>query len=140
MDFLSNTEWQFIISACISIISISVGIWLGYRRLVQIPISYEALAIEPADGSNADLSGASFANADLSEANLSGANLSSVPHPQGHTSSCLLCVPPLEHEGADLSEADLSGADLHGAQVTTEQLAQAKSLNGATLPDGSIHP
>jgi uncharacterized protein YjbI with pentapeptide repeats len=55
----------------------------------------------------------------LSEADLSGANLS----------------------GADLSGADLSGADLSGAQgVTEEELEeQAKTLEGATMPKGSIH-
>lgn len=42
--------------------------------------------------------------------------------------------------GAILSGADLSGADLSGATVTSKQLAQAKSLTGATMPDGSKHP
>ena len=47
--------------------------------------------------------------------------------------------------GADLSDAELTGADLSGAFlydaiVTDEQLAKAKSLEGATMPDGSIHP
>jgi uncharacterized protein YjbI with pentapeptide repeats len=37
--------------------------------------------------------------------------------------------------GADLTEACLSGADLTGAEVRDEQqLAEAKSLEGATLP------
>jgi uncharacterized protein YjbI with pentapeptide repeats len=35
--------------------------------------------------------------------------------------------------------ADLSGTDLRGAIVTDEQLAQAKSLKGATMPDGTVH-
>jgi uncharacterized protein YjbI with pentapeptide repeats len=39
---------------------------------------------------------------------------------------------------ANLSDADLSRANLKGAKVTDEQLA--KSLKGATMPDGSIHP
>jgi len=42
--------------------------------------------------------------------------------------------------GADLSDADLSRANLSGATVTNEQLAGAKSLQGATMPDGSKHP
>ena len=42
--------------------------------------------------------------------------------------------------GADLSGADLSGANLKGATVTQEQLAQAKSLKGTIMPDGTIHP
>ena len=36
-------------------------------------------------------------------------------------------------------KADLSGANLEGAKVTLEQLDQAKSLKGATLPDGTVH-
>jgi uncharacterized protein YjbI with pentapeptide repeats len=53
--------------------------------------------------------------------------------------------------GADLSGADLSGADLRDAVlidanlsgavgVSKEQLGQANSLEGATMPDGSKHP
>jgi hypothetical protein len=40
--------------------------------------------------------------------------------------------------GADLSRADLSEADLGGAKgITNEQLEQqARSLKGATMPDG----
>jgi uncharacterized protein YjbI with pentapeptide repeats len=46
--------------------------------------------------------------------------------------------------GANLSEANLRGADLikallRRAKVTPEQLAQTKSLKGATLPDGTKH-
>jgi uncharacterized protein YjbI with pentapeptide repeats len=38
-----------------------------------------------------------------------------------------------------LDEADLSGADLSEANVTLEQLAQVRSLKGATMPDGTLH-
>jgi hypothetical protein len=65
-----------------------------------------------ADLRGADLSGANLAKAYLREANLSG---------------------------ADLSEADLSYAYLTGAKVAQEQLNKATSLEGATMPDGSIH-
>jgi uncharacterized protein YjbI with pentapeptide repeats len=42
---------------------------------------------------------------------------------------------------ADLREADLTSANLRGAIGTTpEQLKQAKTLQGATMPDGSIQP
>jgi len=41
----------------------------------------------------------------------------------------------------NLSEADLSGANLEGALYTTgKQLNETKSLAGATLPDGTMHP
>ena len=45
---------------------------------------------------------------------------------------------------ADLSRADLTGVDLaeanlEGAEVTAKQLAQVKSLKGATMPDGTKH-
>lgn len=40
---------------------------------------------------------------------------------------------------ADLSEADLGGANLTDAIVTHHQLAQAKNLEDAILPDGTRH-
>jgi uncharacterized protein YjbI with pentapeptide repeats len=40
----------------------------------------------------------------------------------------------------ELCGANLSGADLTDAKVTPEQLDKAKSLKGATMPDGSIRP
>jgi len=58
----------------------------------------------------ADLSGAVLVYADLSHADLSS---------------------------ADLSDANLSRANLTGAQgATQERLAQAKYLEGATMPNG----
>ncbi len=75
-----------------------------------------------------DLSGA-----DLSRANLSGADLGGeirgVPYFRG-----------ADLIRANLMRADLRGADLSDAKVTKEQLDAAKSLQGATMPDGSIHP
>jgi hypothetical protein len=46
---------------------------------------------------------------------------------------------------AVLSHANLVGAILYDAilshaRITEEQLKKAKSLQGATMPDGSIHP
>jgi hypothetical protein len=37
-------------------------------------------------------------------------------------------------------EVASTGADLRYAKVTDQQLAEAKSLEGATMPDGSKHP
>jgi uncharacterized protein YjbI with pentapeptide repeats len=39
---------------------------------------------------------------------------------------------------ADLGDADLLDVDLSTAQVTQEQLDQAESLKGATMPDGQM--
>jgi uncharacterized protein YjbI with pentapeptide repeats len=66
---------------------------------------------------NADLEGV-----DLSDANLRGAELT-----------------PLDLTETDLSGADLSGANLSEAKVTDEQLDAVRSLEGATMPDGSTH-
>jgi hypothetical protein len=90
---------------------IVVLIWADLRK------AYLRVAILiAADLSGTDLSRAILREAYLLEADLSGAKLSS----------------------ADLSGADLSGADLSGAKGTTiEELEQqAKSLEGATMPDG----
>ncbi len=64
-----------------------------------------------------DLSEADLTDAYLEGANLSDANLTD----------------------ADLSNANLNYVNLTNAKVTTEQLDKAKSLKGATMPDGSIH-
>jgi hypothetical protein len=72
------------------------------------------------DLSKANLERAELREADLGGADLSGANLKGA-----------------DLKGADLSGADLSGADLSGAKgVTNEQLRAARSLEGATMPDG----
>ncbi len=70
--------------------------------------------------SRASLWSTNLSNANLSNTNLSGANLTS----------------------AKLNNVDLEGANLKGAMgVTIEKLEKlAKSLKGATMPDGSIHP
>ena len=73
----------------------------------------------------ANLRGANLSRANLSETNLVQANLSE----------------------ANLSEADLCRANLGGANlkdvrgITVEELKkQAKSIKGAIMPDGKIHP
>jgi uncharacterized protein YjbI with pentapeptide repeats len=62
-------------------------------------------------------------DADLRYANLHGINF-------GHTTL----------SEALLSGADLSSANLAHAIITSAQLAQAKSLKGAIMPDGAVHP
>ena len=73
--------------------------------------------------SHARLKGACMRGAQLRGATLSGADLEEA-----------------DLEGAILFEADLTGANLNKAVGTSnEQLNQAKSLQGATMPDGLIH-
>jgi uncharacterized protein YjbI with pentapeptide repeats len=97
---------------------------LSNAGLADANLSFADLSADGASTS-ADLCGvvgcgASLKDADLSNANLFGANLS----------------------GADLSGADLMRADLTNAEgINKEELErQAKSLEGATMPDGSKHP
>jgi uncharacterized protein YjbI with pentapeptide repeats len=76
----------------------------------------------------------------LAGADLSGANLSLVA--ADSLSGRLRGRGLTNLSGADLSAANLSGADLSDANlldaqgVTKEQLEQAYSLEGATMPDG----
>jgi len=116
-----------------------------------------------ADLQGSNLATANLLGADLREANLSGANLNEAELTGADlTGACLhkaflmgtyfseanlnkADLSRAKLSGANLSEADLSGADLtyanlNAANVTEEQLAKAKSLKGATMPDGSIHP
>jgi len=83
------------------------------------------------------LVGASLSEADLSRANLQGA-LMRFPHSsEGDLGGVHLGEPGLYEAG--LHGANLSEANLTGAKVTDEQLKQAKTLEGATMPDGSQH-
>ena len=70
----------------------------------------------------ANLRGADLYRTNLRDANLSGADLSRA-----------------YLRGVPLHGAHLRGANLHEAKVTLGQLAQAASLEGATLPDGTLH-
>ena len=73
-----------------------------------------------------------LADADLSYLNLSGTNLRGADLRRANLRRCDLT-------GVNLQDADLSEADLTAALVAQEQLDQAKSLAGATLPDGTIY-
>jgi hypothetical protein len=89
--------------------------------------------LSDADLIGANLSGAILLNANLLNAYLSGAILRDANLSDADLSGAIL-------SGAKLSDADLSGANLSDAIVTQEQLAKAKSLKDATMPDGSKHP
>ena len=102
--------------------------------------------------SRADLTGATLYSAYLGGANLSlavliKANLKDANLRGADLSYAILCGADLSGKDlsgkkvcADLSEAYLADADLKGAIITRAQLTQAKSLTGATMPDGSKHP
>jgi hypothetical protein len=86
---------------------------LSETRLVKRSILSNT-DLDRAELMDAKLIDAKLINATLTKADLRGANLS----------------------GTDLSGADLSGADLRGAKSwTEEQLREAESLQGATMPD-----
>ena len=105
-----------------------------------------------ADLSGADLSGtdlsyanlahAGLADVKLHDASLFAANLRGAKLSRADLSGTTLRVANLSQ--ADLRNANLTGADLRwailtGATVTDEQLDKAASLEGATMPDGSVH-
>jgi uncharacterized protein YjbI with pentapeptide repeats len=117
--------------------------------------------LDGADLSLANLPGADLSGANLSDANLSDANLSDAKLDGGAVLS-LANLRRADLSGADigggtflfdadlrraeLNDANLKGAYLRGASlreaegVTQEQLEkQAETLEGATMPDGSIH-
>jgi Pentapeptide repeats (8 copies) len=85
--------------------------------------------------SGADLGRVYLIGANLSEANLSEANLSTASLSRANLSPATLSRATLSR--ADLSRANLSEADLSEAKgITNEQLEQARSLDGATMPNG----
>jgi hypothetical protein len=98
---------------------------------VIIPLSHANL-------SYADLSWATLSYADLSWAHLRGADLRWAGLRDANLSWATLGEDTLT--GADLSMADLRGAHLSKGPISPEQLQQASSLQGATMPDGSTHP
>jgi uncharacterized protein YjbI with pentapeptide repeats len=81
----------------------------------------------------ADLSGANLSTVDLSGADLSSTDLSNADLSNTDLSSTDLSDALLT--GADLTNANLTNANLTNASVAQEQLNQAASLEGATMPD-----
>ncbi len=82
--------------------------------------------------------GADLSSTKLIEANLRGANLREANLYAADLTHAKL--PGAKLFGANLRGANLREANLRGATVTPEQLSQARSLQGTTMPDGSIHP
>jgi hypothetical protein len=98
----------------------------------MIEIDMHATSLIEVDLSGANLTLAELRLVYLKRAILSGANLSGAYLSKGDLSKANLSK-------ADLSKAGLSESDLTWANGTPEQLSHAKSLKGATMPDGSVH-
>lgn len=105
-----------------------------------------------ADLSGADLNNAVFNDAILFNTNLNGTNLSSTYLNRADLRSSNLVGANLSGayldetdlrgsvlSDTDLSEACLAGANLAGAKIPKDRLIKAKSLEGATMPDGTKH-
>jgi uncharacterized protein YjbI with pentapeptide repeats len=92
--------------------------------------------------SHANLTGIHLSNANLSQADLRYADLSQANLRYADLSYADLSYTTLRYvnlRGAGLAYVNLSGASLSDAKEwTNEQLAQAESLVGATLPDGTL--
>ena len=106
---------------------------------------HNIVSLKQADLSEADLNAADLSGADLDEAflykawldetNLKEADLSEANLIEAWLSKADLSEALLR--GAVLSKANLAGADLSGAKGwTEEQLSEAGSLEGATMPNG----
>ncbi|MBN8658321.1 MAG: pentapeptide repeat-containing protein [Anaerolineae bacterium] len=95
--------------------------------------------LQNADLLNAKLQGVNFGNADLRNANFTNADLQSARFYSDFNYSLYLKKQKLPSKLANLAGANLAGANLKGAMVTPEQLAQAKSLKGTIMPDGTVH-
>jgi uncharacterized protein YjbI with pentapeptide repeats len=111
------------------------GANLAGADLFEANLSGADLSYVRLNGANlnsADLRGCRLNEANLSEADLSGVNLSVGDLIRANLRGAKL-------EGARLAGADLSQADLSGTQLTKTDLEKAKSIDGATLPDGTKH-
>ena len=103
-------------------------------------IETSTLALQGADARGMDLSDTDLSRANLEDAMMEGANLSESDLSESNLREADLAGAFLSRAdlngsltgGADLSEADLT--DIMG--WTEEQLRAAKSLEGATMPDG----
>lgn len=121
------------------------GARLEYASLENVRLNFVDLSNATLKGSNlkgANLEGSFLLNASMNAANLKGANLFGAVLNNAILSNADLSGANLSGAiltAADLSDADLSDADLTFAYVSNEQLATAKSLKRATMPDGTIH-
>jgi uncharacterized protein YjbI with pentapeptide repeats len=122
----------------------------GARKRSVLLFLYESGLLHKGDKLVVDLSGADLSGAELNGAHLPSVDFSGPTYSYSdqlrHNDQTAATLPDVDLSdselrgavltGADLSGTDLSGADLTNALVTEEQLYQAKSLNGATMPNG----
>jgi len=94
----------------------------GVPETIDAIVSLAGAKLEGAYLNGANLTGANLFGAYLENANLNGA----------HLRDAILFAANLE--GAKLEGANLSCANLANCKVTREQLAEVRSLEGATLP------
>jgi uncharacterized protein YjbI with pentapeptide repeats len=110
--------------------------WTKIGRIGRVDL--HATNLEEAKLARAFLIGGSLADADLSGATLEGAHLKSTYMLGANLVGASLAEAILED--TDLEVADLSDAVLRDAiRWTPEQLAKAKSLKGATMPNGQMY-
>jgi uncharacterized protein YjbI with pentapeptide repeats len=120
------------------------------RETHLVAAELQGTNLEHADLEGADLSAAFLGRADLSGANLADADLSNAEglYEKGtklwkrgagliHANLSNANLEGANLEGANLEGANLEGANLEGVQgLTDDQLAAARSLKGATMPNG----
>jgi hypothetical protein len=119
--------------------------YYDYTKRTTLPaiIALHGANLEHANLNYANLRGANLSSADLRyatlfEAQLQYANFNGTNFYHTNLSNALLFRADLRT--ANLSLADLSKANLYHAFIISTQLAQVRSLKGATMPDGSTHP
>lgn len=120
---------------------------IDFRGTYLAGAHLEGANLQGANLEGADLSGAFLKGADLSGANLTDVDLSNAEELWEKGTDLWergaglgdVDLRGANLSGADLSNVNLSGANLEDAIVTDEQLAKCKSLEGATLPNGSKH-
>ena len=117
---------------------------IDFRGTYLAGAHLEEANLERAELQGADLSGAFLEGADLSGADLTDVDLSNAEGLWEEGTALWRRGAGLGNadlrganlSGADLSNANLSNANLKGANITEEQLDQAESLEGATMPNG----
>jgi hypothetical protein len=119
-----NMGGALVLISALSLISLGVVLLGRPADRLTLTIKYR---LGQRDFAGANLSQTNLSDTDLSGVNLSGADLRSAN------------LRKVDLSGADLRDTNLRGADLTGATVTDAQLAEARSLEDAIMPDGSKH-